>query len=193
MATESTRRVIVGLGNPGAQYVGTRHNIGFEAVELFAKLNNFQWGKMSGGSICASGNLGDYSITLVKPMTYMNLSGEPLMKVIKNTPIEPSEIIVVVDDIHLPIGRIRIRQGGSDGGHNGLKSITAHLQTQDYPRLRIGVGEPQSAEHQIDHVLSRFSRDEQKSLEEVLERTVAALETWITSGTETAMNKFNGG
>jgi PTH1 family peptidyl-tRNA hydrolase len=187
------KRIIVGLGNPGTEYANTRHNIGFDAIDLFASLNKLAWGRLSGGSRTARGKVKGVDIILVKPMTYMNLSGEPLDRILRNIPIEPSSIIVVVDDIHLPIGRIRIRHGGSDGGHNGLKSITSHLKTQDYPRLRIGVGEPGNLDKQIDHVLGRFSRSEQEDMREVLERVTSALETWLEDGTETAMNKFNGG
>ena len=128
----------------------------------------------------------------MKPQTYMNLSGEAIAAFLRNKPMATSDIFVITDDIHLSLGRMRIRLTGSDGGHNGLKSIAAHLRTRDYPRLRIGVGEPGDVSYQVDYVLGRFSRAEQKVISETLERALAAVETWIKEGGEAAMNKFNG-
>ncbi len=187
------QRLIVGLGNPGKQYERTRHNIGFDAIDRFARVHAMPFGVVSRGAQVAEGRIGDTRLTLLKPMTYMNLSGEPLTTFLRNRPHDISEIIVVVDDIHIPLGKIRIRPSGSEGGHNGLKSVAAHLHTRDYSRIRIGVSEPNDTAHQIDYVLSRFSKSEEKELDEVLDRVVSALDLWIDSGTEAAMNRFNGG
>ena len=121
----------------------------------------------------------------------MNNSGEPLAQFLRYHPFEPSQIIAVIDDIHLPLGKMRLRPGGSEGGHNGLKSLTVHLHTQDYPRLRIGVGEPGSSSRQIEYVLGRFSKAEMKEVEAVTADAVAALETWMQHDIEAAMNRFN--
>ena len=187
------QRLIVGLGNPGKQYERTRHNIGFDAIDRFAALHGLSFGGVSRGSQAADGMIEGVRVSLLKPMTYMNLSGEPLAQFLKFRPHPPSEIMAVVDDIHLPVGKIRIRPGGSEGGHNGLKSLSAHLHTKDYPRLRIGVGEPGDTARQIDYVLAPFSKAEREELAETLDRVCAALETWIKDGLETAMNRFNGG
>jgi PTH1 family peptidyl-tRNA hydrolase len=186
------QRIIVGLGNPGKEYEQTRHNVGFDAIDRFAARHRLSFGRISRGSQTAEGAVEGAKVTLLKPMTYMNLSGEPLSQFLRNHPHPPDAIMAVVDDIHLPVGKIRLRPGGSDGGHNGLKSLSAHLQTRDYPRLRIGVGEPGDPGRQVDYVLGRFSRDEMKQMDEVFDRLVVALEIWIESGIEAAMNRFNG-
>jgi PTH1 family peptidyl-tRNA hydrolase len=186
------RYIIVGLGNPGKAYEHTRHNAGFDALDLFAAKYNLSFGRTSRGAQTAEGRIRKSSVSLLKPMKYMNLSGDPLSNYLRQRPVGPESIMVVVDDIHLPVGRIRLRPGGSDGGHNGLKSITAHLRTNAYPRLRIGVGEPDGSIEQIDHVLSRFSRAEEQVVKETLARSVEALDVWIDEGIEPTMNRFNG-
>jgi peptidyl-tRNA hydrolase, PTH1 family len=183
---------IVGLGNPGKAYQHTRHNIGFDSLDLFAGKYGLVFGRTSRGAQTAEGRIRVANIALLKPMKYMNLSGEPLNNYLRQRPTPPESILVIVDDVHLPVGRIRLRPGGSDGGHNGLKSITAHLHTNDYPRLRIGVGEPEGSVEQIDHVLSRFSREEEVAVKEILAKSVEAIDTWIDEGIEPAMNRFNG-
>ena len=188
----SDQKLIVGLGNPGKEYEKTRHNIGFEVVELFAKLNNVPLTKRSGRAIVGDGVIGDTRTFVLEPQTYMNLSGEAVAAFLRQKPIAPSECIIVTDDIHLPVGKIRIRPGGSDGGHNGLKSLTAHLQTKDYPRIRIGGGEPAAVSRQVDFVLGKFVPADRKLIDETIERAVAALECWVREGLQPAMNKFNG-
>jgi PTH1 family peptidyl-tRNA hydrolase len=187
-----SKLLIVGLGNPGKEYEHTRHNIGFDVLDAFARLHGFVWGRIARGAQRCEKRVLDTEVTLLKPMRFMNLSGEPVASYLRQHPTPADSILIVVDDIHLPVGRVRLRPGGSEGGHNGLKSISAHLRTKDYPRLRIGVGEPGTPDAQIDYVLSRFSRAEQIELQEVMDRAVCAMETWITSGVEAAMNRFNG-
>jgi len=184
-------KLIIGLGNPGKEYEGTRHNAGFDLIDLLAKTYQIEVKKSAGKALIGEGTVFETRVYLMKPQTYMNLSGEALAAFIRQKPLAPSDILLATDDIHLPIGRIRIRLSGSDGGHNGLKSIAAHLKTRDYPRIRIGVGEPGDPGHQIDYVLGRFSRAEQKQMSEVLERAAAAVDTWLKEGGEAAMNKFN--
>ncbi len=183
--------MIVGLGNPGKEYDQTRHNIGFDIADAFARAHRLAFGGVSRGAQSASGQLFGGSVSLLKPLTYMNNSGEPLAQFLRYHPFEPSQIIAVVDDIHLPLGKMRLRPGGSEGGHNGLKSLTAHLHTPDYPRLRIGVGEPGASSRQIEYVLGKFSKAEMPEVEAITADAVAALEAWIQHGIETAMNRFN--
>jgi PTH1 family peptidyl-tRNA hydrolase len=188
----NNQRLIVGLGNPGKEYEKTRHNVGFDIVEAFAKINGVSLSKRSGRAITGDGMVGETRVHLMLPQTFMNLSGEAVAAFLRQKPIELADIIVISDDIHLPTGKIRIRPGGSDGGHNGLKSISAHLKTKEYARLRFGVGEEFPGGKQIDYVLSRFSVADRKIVDENIERAVAALECWISDDLERAMNRFNG-
>lgn len=184
--------LIVGLGNPGREYEKTRHNVGFEVVDLFAGLNHLPAWRKSGRATVAEGRVDSRRVYLLKPLTYMNLSGEAVSAFLRNKPIGIADLIVVTDDINLPLGKLRLRATGSDGGHNGLKSIISHVHTRDFCRLRVGVGAPSDPDRQIDYVLGRFSRAEAKIVEETAERAVAALETWLREGIEPAMNRFNG-
>jgi peptidyl-tRNA hydrolase, PTH1 family len=191
LPTEIVSRLIVGLGNPGREYQGTRHNVGFDLVDLIARIYKMNVTKSSGNALIGDGMVGGDRLYLMKPQTYMNLSGEALSHFLRNKPLPSSHIMVITDDIHLPFGKIRLRMAGSDGGHNGLKSIASHLRTRDYPRLRIGVGSPGDPAHQVDYVLGKFSRSEQKQMEETLETAAAAVSVWMAEGGEAAMNKFN--
>ena len=184
-------KLIIGLGNPGREYDGTRHNIGFELIDLLSGIYNIPVKKMSGNALIGDGPASGQRVYLMKPQTYMNLSGEALAHFLRQKPLDPSQILIVTDDIHLPVGKIRVRMTGSEGGHNGLKSIAAHLKTRDYPRLRIGVGSPGEGSAQIDYVLGRFSRAEQKELGDMLQTAAAAVHIWLTEGGDAAMNKFN--
>jgi PTH1 family peptidyl-tRNA hydrolase len=185
-------KLIVGLGNPGNEYEGTRHNVGFNLIDLLSQSYRIKVTKSSGKALLGDGDVLGRRVYLLKPQTFMNLSGEALSAFLRQKPLSAVDILVVTDDIHLALGRLRIRVTGSDGGHNGLKSVAAHLGTRDYPRLRIGVGEPNEPSHQVDYVLGRFSRAELKTVEESLDRAAAAVDTWITEGPEAAMNNFNG-
>jgi len=185
-------RLIVGLGNPGREYEHTRHNLGFEVVDLFSRLNKVPAGRRSGKATLAEGLVADRRVYLLKPMTYMNLSGSSISAFLRQKPLALTNLIVIADDINLPLGKLRLRASGSDGGHNGLKSVISHLHSREFPRLRIGVGAPRDSAQQVDYVLGKFSRAEAKIVDESVERAVAALELWLREGIEAAMNKFNG-
>lgn len=190
---DTLTKLVVGLGNPGKEYERTRHNIGFDIVDRFSQLNNIAVTKRDCRAIVGDGRVGACRVFLMKPQTFMNLSGESIALFRRQKPLEPADILVVADDIALPTGKLRMRPGGSAGGHNGLKSIIAHLHTQEFPRLRIGVGAPRDSSVQIDFVLGRFSKAEQPIVDEAVDRSVAAIEAWLADGIEPAMNRFNGG
>lgn len=183
-------KAIVGLGNPGAEYTGTRHNIGFEVVEELAR----RWGikLKSWKSVAAMAIANDHGALLAEPKTFMNLSGEAVRKISSFHQIEPSDMLVVVDDVNLSLGRLRLRQMGSAGGHNGLKSVIQHLGLE-FPRLRIGVGRGDSRRDLADHVLARFDSDEAAEVERMTARAADAAEMFTTAGIAAVMNAYNGG
>ena len=185
-------KLIVGLGNPGKEYERTRHNIGFEVIDSFARLHNIAVNKRDHQALVGDGRVGETRVFLMKPQTFMNLSGQSVASFLRQKPLALTDILVVTDDIALPVGKLRVRGDGSAGGHNGLKSLIAHLHGQGFPRLRFGVGAPLDPSVQIDFVLGQFSRSEQKEVDETVERAVAALETWLSEGVERTMNRFNG-
>lgn len=185
-------KLIVGLGNPGKEYERTRHNIGFAVVDAFARQHGIAVTKREGQALVGDGRVGDTRVFLLKPQTFMNLSGQPVAAFLRQKPLALADILVVTDDIALPVGKLRLRAEGSAGGHNGLKSLIAHLHGQAFPRLRFGVGAPRDPSVQIDFVLRQFSRGEQRDVDETTERAVAALEVWTAEGIERAMNRFNG-
>lgn len=186
-------KLLIGLGNPGKDYVGTRHNVGWELIETLASRHGIRVEQRERAykSVIGRGKIGEQEVLLVKPQTYMNLSGEAAAAIVRREEIALSDILVICDDIHLPVGRIRLRGKGSSGGQNGLKSVAAQLGSQEWARLRIGVGEPPPG-LQIDWVLSRFSRPDRKVIDETLITAMGAVEVWMTEGVETAMNRFNG-
>jgi len=184
-------KAIIGLGNPGREYAGTRHNIGFDAVTALADKYNLVIREKKFKGLLATGVIEGQKVLLVHPQTYMNLSGECVRAVMDFYGIEPEDIIVVCDDINLDTGRLRIRKKGSAGGHNGLKNIIAHLGTDEFPRVRIGVGEKTEGWDLADYVLARFSNNDEEIIREALKNTVAALETWLSEGIDKAMNRFN--
>jgi PTH1 family peptidyl-tRNA hydrolase len=181
-------KAIVGLGNPGREYAGTRHNVGFEVIDEVARRWNVRlrpW-KSAADLAVVTGR----SAVLVEPQTFMNLSGDAVGKVAAFHKLEPADVLVVVDEVQLPLGRIRLRRSGSAGGHNGLKSIIQHVGTE-FPRLRIGVGRGDPKWDLADHVLSRFSRDEREAVAEAVNKAADAVETFVDEGLEAAMNRFN--
>lgn len=184
-------RMVVGLGNPGNRYRHTRHNVGFDVAErLAARLGARAWRDTPLASILTI-DLDGEELVLVRPLTYMNESGRAVARL--RPPQLPLErLLVVADDIHLPLGTLRLRPGGSPGGHNGLRSVEAHLGTRSYPRLRLGVGEPPDPAEQVAYVLGRFSPSEQRVLEVALERAVDAILCWARSGMGPAMSRYNG-
>jgi len=181
-------RLIVGLGNPGRQYVGTPHNVGFEVLNRLVEKRGLRWqvNRPFQGEFASVGGL-----FFLKPLTYMNLSGQSVGAVARFYKVPVSEILVVVDDVALALGRLRLRTSGSAGGHNGLKSLIQHLQTSEFARLRIGVGEAGGHESLADHVLAPFSKVEREKIEPVLDRAAEAVEYACSTGLESAMNLFN--
>lgn len=181
--------LIVGLGNPGKAYRGTRHNFGFEVLDLLARRESLAWKKarFAQAETC---RLAD-GAWLVKPQTYMNLSGDAIRQCLNWFRIKPEQLLVVVDDIHLPLGQLRLRPGGSAGGHNGLKSIEARLGTQQYVRLRGGVGAPGHPDALKGHVLGKFDREEEKTMTEAIELAADGIQTARRAGLDIAMNELN--
>ncbi len=180
-------RLVVGLGNPGAEYERTRHNVGFNVVDLLAKEWGLAWQHSKNWH--AFWVKGENAI-LVKPTSYMNRSGEPLSAIANFYKIPPTEILVVLDDLALELGRLRIRLDGSSGGHNGLESIVMHFGTEEIPRLRVGIGAAPS-EGAVDYVLGRFFEEEIPVVEKTIERAADAVKCAIDKGVLSAMNLFN--
>lgn len=185
-------KLIVGLGNPGQEYAGTRHNVGFEVIERLARRHGITVTKRAHRSVMGEGRIGAERVLLVRPLTYMNLSGEAVASIARFYKIEPQDVIVILDDVALPPGRLRLRYKGSAGGHNGLANILQRLNTQEAPRIRIGVGAARPGE-MVGHVLSRFRKEELPLIEDSYERAADAVEVALSEGFETAMNRFNVG
>jgi PTH1 family peptidyl-tRNA hydrolase len=184
-------KLVVGLGNPGPKYDGTRHNVGFAAVDLLAKRHGVQWEAAPRGAEALVGRWRSEDVVLAKPLTFMNLSGSALVGLLQFYKIEQADLLVVVDEVQLETGRIRIRPEGSAGGHNGLKSIVASLGTPTFPRLRIGVGRGDSRRDLADHVLARFEPDERAVIDEAIARAADASEVFVAEGVVAAMNRYN--
>jgi peptidyl-tRNA hydrolase, PTH1 family len=190
--------LIVGLGNPGRDYVNNRHNVGFKCVDLFAHENGISLTHRRARSKLGTGKVAGTKIVLAKPQTFMNLSGEAVSALARRYKISSQDILVIYDDLDLPLGKIRIREKGSSGGHNGLKSIIAHLATQDFPRIRVGIVPPESSDttstpkvDAIEHVLSDFTDAEKTVMREVYVKVAAAIECILAEGIAAAMNKYN--
>ena len=189
-AESSKIRVIAGLGNPGVKYQQTRHNIGFLVVDYVAAQLGLVW-KSERRWKCEIAKTADSSLLLVKPQTYMNLSGESLGPMLRFLRLPAQSLLAVVDELDLPWGKLRLRPQGSAGGHNGLRSLIQHLGTQEFPRLRLGVGRPDGVKEVVDHVLGRFSPEEQATLANILERAKVCLLAAQRQGLEAAMCTFN--
>jgi PTH1 family peptidyl-tRNA hydrolase len=185
-------KAIVGLGNPGPQYKGTRHNVGFEVVDELASRASIRFESAPADALIAKWRRPDEAILLIKPLTFMNLSGQAVGELTRSFKIEVADLIVVVDEVQLPLGKLRARARGSAGGHNGLKSIIEHLG-DEFSRLRVGVGRGEDQRNLADHVLARFEKDEAAEVERMTKRAADAAEMFITSGIEAVMNAFNGG
>ncbi len=188
-------KLIVGLGNPGPQYAQTRHNAGFMAVDRLARRHGiegprskFHAGVLE-GAIGVDGSL--HRVVLMQPTTYMNRSGLSVGEARAFYKLEPEDILILVDEVALPLGAIRLRASGSAGGHNGLKDIQRALGTQDYPRLRIGIDPPPGRVPQVDWVLGKFTDEQRDELEPTLNKTCDAVEAWLGDGIEKAMSRFN--
>jgi PTH1 family peptidyl-tRNA hydrolase len=187
----SEKRMIVGLGNPGQEYTLTRHNCGFMVVDRLLRDHHVDLKKISAEAFAGQWRDGDTTVWLVKPTTYMNLSGRAVMRLMKEKGIEPHQMLVVCDDFNLPFGQLRLKASGSHAGHNGLRSVHDHLGHGDYPRLRIGIGAPAFKGDVVDFVLGRFTEQEQKDLELYIERAARCSAVWAKEGAAQAMNQFN--
>ncbi len=184
--------MIVGLGNPTKDYKGTRHNVGFDAIDAIGEKYKINVDTKKHKGIYGSGYVEGYKVALIKPQTYMNLSGESVREFIDYYKTDPeTELIVIYDDIDLEVGQLRIRKKGSAGGHNGIKNIISHLGTQNFNRIKVGVGEKPRGMDLADYVLGHFSKLDRVMVEEALTNTVAAVELIITKDVEAAMNVYN--
>jgi PTH1 family peptidyl-tRNA hydrolase len=188
---DSPRRVIAGLGNPGRQYERNRHNIGFMAVDALARKHGLTFDKMMSKGMVALGEIARAKVALVKPQTFMNTSGQSVGPVLKFYKSSPDDLIVLYDELDLPAGELRMRKGGSAGGHNGMKSIIQTVGTQEFPRLRMGIGRPPGRMDPAAYVLQNFTTGEMADVDDLIERTVSAIEIWLTSGIDLAMNRAN--
>lgn len=183
-------KLVVGLGNPGSQYARTRHNVGWRVVDRIADRAGWDGrGRQRDASNVVGGRYRSLDLTLVKPLTYMNESGLAVRKVLARERAPLSDLLVVADDFALPFGKLRFREGGGAGGHNGLRSIIDELGTEKFSRLRVGIGEPDRTA--IDHVLSTFTPDEAARLDELVDAAADAVEAWAREGTNKAANRFN--
>jgi peptidyl-tRNA hydrolase, PTH1 family len=183
--------LIIGLGNPGSSYEKTRHNVGFRAVRHFAKKHGIELRKGARFSAeIGHGTVEGASVGLVLPLTYMNSSGESVRTCVQAFKVPLQQVMIVVDDVAFPVGELRLKEGGSSGGHNGLKSIEEHLGTSEYPRLRLGVGSPEGQDL-ADYVLGKFEPAEEAVLKQVFEKAAEVLDCWIQKGIQPAMTKAN--
>lgn len=198
MTSDSTALIIpeliVGLGNPEPRYDNTRHNIGFAAVDELAKIWQMplKENKRFQGLFSEGVALGGQKVRLLKPLTYMNRSGQSVRAVTDWYKVPASSVLVIYDDMDLPVGRLRMRLSGSAGGHNGMKSIIAHLGEPNFPRLRIGIGKSDANKGTVSHVLGKFSPTESKTIEEILYVSIKAIELGLKEGIEKSMNRYNG-
>lgn len=187
----TTLKLIVGLGNPGNQYRHTRHNVGFEALDRLAEMIGLAFDKEKFKGQIALGNWNNSRVMLLKPLTYMNKSGESVAMAARNNVDNPEDILVLYDDVDLPLGRVRIRKDGSAGTHNGMKSVVERLGTRNIPRLRMGVGQDMKSGNLADHVLSKFRPDEREQTADMIERSAKAALAVLETGLDSAMNEYN--
>ncbi len=185
-------KLIVGLGNPGREYEHTRHNIGFRVLDKLAAQEGWKWNERRSRAILASGTIGPEKVVLAKPITYMNLSGEAVGELARWYKVQPADMLIVYDELDLPVGRVRLRPNGSAAGHNGMKSVIRHLHTDAIPRLRVGIGHPDNAHIQgRDHVLGVPSTDEHILIARAEDRAIEAIRLLISQGIEATMNLVN--
>lgn len=182
----------MGLGNPGKQYDMTRHNIGFHTIDYIADKYGAKLTKLKFKAVYGEATISGEKVYLVKPQTYMNLSGESVRAAADFYKVDPEDILVIYDDISLEPGQLRLRGKGSAGGHNGIKNIIAHLGTQEFPRIKVGVGDKPPRMDLADYVLSRFSKEDREKMEQAFKDAAEAVEVMIAEGPDAAMNQFNG-
>lgn len=188
---ESFMYIVVGLGNPGKRFEGTRHNVGFEAIDLLAHRHDIKVDKIKHKALIGEGFIGTEKVMLVKPQTFMNLSGESVMKICEYHKVDISRLIVVFDDVDTDFGKIRIRKKGSAGTHNGMRNIIYLLQKDEFPRVRIGIGKSERIPL-ADFVLQRFNVSEGKEIAQSIEKAADAVRTIVLEGADRAMNLYNG-
>lgn len=184
-------KLIVGMGNPGRRYRGTRHNVGWEVLECLARRHDVTIDDDTGWAEVGRGTIGPHRVVLARPVTYVNASGMAVQDLKRRHRVQVEDIFLIVDDLDLPLGRMRLRPKGSAGGHNGLRSVIEALGSAEFPRLRIGIGRPPAGVDAADHVLTRFTDEERQGLEAAVVRAAEALEVAITEGLDVAMNRFN--
>lgn len=186
-------KLIVGLGNPGSKYELTRHNIGFIIADFFAGSLNISFKAGKGDWLEAKGRIGDEDVYLLKPLTFMNNSGMAILEFMEKTGADIKDVLVIVDDFQIPLGMIRVRKDGSDGGHNGLSSIIYHLNSDEFPRMRIGIGrnEALKKEEFIDFVLGNFDKEEIENIKKLMPDYLKCIRSFITDGLTVTMNSFN--
>ncbi len=183
--------LIVGLGNPGPRYAATRHNVGFRFIDLLAKRADIRLSERRAKAVLGRGRFAGHDVVLAKPRTFMNNSGEGIEYLIARFGGPPSGLLVVYDEMALPVGRIRLRPAGSHAGHNGIRSIIAAVHTEEFPRLRIGVGQPPGGGESIPHVLGRFSKEEEPLIAKAVQDAAAAVQCMLEESIDTAMNRYN--
>lgn len=184
--------LIAGLGNPTKEYDKTRHNAGFSVIDVLADRYRIDVSEKKHKALCGRGVIEGQKVLLLKPQTFMNLSGESVREAADFYKVDPEHIIVIYDDISLDVGQLRIRKKGSAGGHNGIKNIIAHLGTQEFPRIKVGVGDKPPRMDLADYVLSRFSKEDREKMEQAFKDAAEAVEVMIAEGPDAAMNQFNG-
>ncbi len=184
-------KLIVGLGNPGYEYQMTPHNLGFRVVDRVAELCGVEFKRHEAQALTTSTELERVSVILAKPQTFMNLSGLAVARLIGNHGLSPKDLIVLLDEVDLPLGSLRVRARGSAGGHNGLKSIIGALDADDFVRVRLGVGPQEPVEDRASYVLGRFRKADLETVEELIDRAVEAVRTILRAGPQQAMNRFN--
>lgn len=184
-------RLLVGLGNPGAEYAETRHNAGFQVADRLAKRWGLDFRSSKFNAEAAVGEKDGSKVCLIKPQTFMNLSGESVSRAVGFYKVDLADVLVIYDELDIPLGRLRFAQNGSSGGHNGIKSIIEQLGTKEFPRLRCGIGRPAGRRSVTDHVLSPFSKDERAAAEDLIEVSADAVEFFLVHGLTKAMNQYN--
>ena len=183
--------LVAGLGNPGDRYTRTRHNLGFRAVEALVRRRGARWGKPAKGMVSARVDLAGNDVLIVEPLTYMNLSGDVVAPLVAKESLPLNRLLVVCDDFALPLGSIRLRKSGTDGGHNGLASAIDRLGTIDFPRLRLGVGPVPPRVDPAEFVLAEFLPEEETAVDETIAAAADCIEAWVTLGVDKAMSRFN--
>lgn len=184
-------KLIVGLGNPGKEYEETRHNIGFKVVDFFAERVGLRIDKLKDQALIGEFAHGGEKVLVVKPQTFMNLSGQAVGSIARWHKISPSDILIIYDDLDLPVGKLRIRPKGSAGGHNGIKSLISHLNTEDFSRVRVGVGRPPIGVAVSDYVLNGFLPTERELVKQAVVQCVEAIQMWLDKGLSETMNRYS--